>query len=42
LTSAEQQAILDDAGMLHIPLYKTLLFIKIAEAIKGGALNLRQ
>ncbi len=41
LTPAEQQAVLDDAGVLRVPLYKALLFIKIAEALKGGVLNLR-
>ena len=41
LTPAEQHAVLDDAGVLRVPLYKALLFIKIAEALKGGVLNLR-
>ena len=41
LTPAEQHAVLDDAGVLRVPLYKALLFIKTAEALKGGVLNLR-
>ena len=41
LEPPEQQAVLDDSGVIRAPLYKVLLFIKIAEAIKGGALNLR-
>jgi len=41
LTPAEPHAVLDDAGVLRVPLYKALLFIKTAEALKGGVLNLR-
>ncbi len=33
---------LDDAGTIRVSLYKALLFIKIAEALKGSALNLQQ
>jgi hypothetical protein len=31
----EQQAVLDEKGDIRVPLYKVLLFIKIAQAIKG-------
>ena len=41
LKPQEQHAVLDDAGTIRIPLYKALLFIKVAEAIKGGVLNFR-
>jgi TnpA family transposase len=41
LEPQEQQAVLDDAGAVRVSLYKALLFIKIAEALKGGVLNLR-
>lgn len=41
LEPQEQQAVLDDAGAIRVSLYKALLFIKIAEALKGGVLNLR-
>jgi len=40
LEPIEQQAVLDEKGGIHAPLYKVLLFIKIAQAIKGGVLNL--
>jgi hypothetical protein len=40
LEPPEQQAVLDETGAIRVPLYKVLLFIKIAEAIKAGALNL--
>ena len=42
LEPQEQQAVLDDSGALRVSLYKALLFIKIAEALKGSALNLQQ
>ena len=41
LEPQEQQAVLDDAGAIRVSLYKALLFLKIAEALKGGVLNLR-
>jgi TnpA family transposase len=41
LEPPEQQAVLGETGALRVPLYKVLLFIKIAEAIKAGALNLQ-
>lgn len=41
LEPQEQQAVLDDSGTVRVSLYKALLFIKIAEALKGGVLNLR-
>lgn len=42
LEPQEQQAVLNDAGTIRVSLYKALLFSKIAEALKGGVLNLRQ
>jgi TnpA family transposase len=36
-----QHAVLDDSGAIRVSLYKALLFIQIAEALKGGVLNLR-
>jgi TnpA family transposase len=41
LAPQEQQAVLDDAGAIRGSLYKALLFAKIAEAIKGGVLNVQ-
>jgi TnpA family transposase len=41
LDPQEQQAVLDETGAVRVSLYKALLFIKIAEALKGGVLNLR-
>ena len=41
LEPIEQQAVLDEKGAIRAPLYKVLLFIKIANAIKGGVLNLQ-
>jgi TnpA family transposase len=41
LEPQEQQAVLDERGAIRVPLYKVLLFIKIAQAIKGGVLNLQ-
>jgi len=43
LEPIEQQAeaVLDEKGGIRAPLYKVLLFIKIAQAIKGGVLNLQ-
>jgi TnpA family transposase len=41
LEPIEQQAVLDEKGAIRAPLYKVLLFIKIAQAIKGGVLNLQ-
>jgi hypothetical protein len=39
LTDDEQRAVLDESGQLRISLYKALLFLKMADAIKAGALN---
>ncbi len=41
LEPIEQQAVLDEKGDIRPSLYKVLLFIKIAQAIKGGVLNLQ-
>jgi hypothetical protein len=41
LEPIEQQAVLDEKGSIRVSLYKVLLFIKIAQAIKGGVLNLQ-
>ena len=41
LDPIEQQAVLDEKGAIRVSLYKVLLFIKIAQAIKGGVLNLQ-
>jgi hypothetical protein len=41
LEPGEQEAVLNETGDIRVSLYKVLLFIKIAEALKGGALNLR-
>ena len=41
LEPQEQQAVLDEKGAIRVPLYKALLFIKVAFSIKGGVLNLR-
>jgi hypothetical protein len=40
LEPQEQQAVRDENGDLRVSLYKALLFVKIAQAIKGGTLNL--
>jgi len=40
LSASEQAAIFNEAGKFQISLYKVLLFAKIAEAIKGGKINL--
>ena len=37
----EQRLLVDASGKFRVSLYKTLLFIKIAEAIKAGTLNLK-
>src|SRR6185369_5760491 len=41
LDEQEQQVVRDVDGARHVSLYKALLCVKVAEAIKGGALNLR-
>ena len=41
LKPIEKKAILDGNGKFRISLYKSLLFIKMADAIKAGYLNLR-
>ncbi len=42
LPAREQETIFDDKGKLQVSLYKALLFVGIAEAIKAGTLNLRR
>jgi TnpA family transposase len=42
LSAQEQKTIFDDHGKLQVSLYKALLFVGIADAIKAGALNLRR
>ena len=37
----EQRLLIDPSGKFRVSLYKTLLFIKIAEIIKTGALNVK-
>jgi TnpA family transposase len=37
----EQRLLVDPSGKFRVSLYKSLLFIKIAEAIKAGTLNLK-
>jgi len=39
LADDEQRAVLDESGQLRISLYKALLFLKMADAIKAGTLN---
>ena len=41
LKSDEQEALTTDAGIFRISLYKVLLFINVADAIKSGELNLK-
>ena len=41
LTEQEQKTVFDPSGKFRVSLYKALLFLKMAEAIKAGALNLR-
>lgn len=41
LDDLEREAVFDEAGKLRVSLYKALLFEKVADAIKSGALNLR-
>jgi TnpA family transposase len=41
LDDPEQAVVFDDAGKLRVSLYKALLFEKVADAVKSGALNLR-
>lgn len=41
LDEPEQHIVRDASGAIRVSLYKALLFVKVAEAIKGGALNLR-
>lgn len=41
LEPKEKKAIFDDAGKIRVSLYKALLFVKVADAIKAGALNVR-
>jgi len=41
LSPKEAKAIFDDAGKIRVSLYKALLFVHVADAIKAGALNVR-
>jgi hypothetical protein len=41
LEADEQELLFDDDGKLKISLYKVMLFSKISEGIRSGALNLR-
>ena len=41
LEPKEKNVIFDDAGKIRVSLYKALLFVKVADAIKAGALNVR-
>jgi hypothetical protein len=41
LTDEEQQAVVEGTGTFRVSLYKALLFVKMAEAIKAGTLNLK-
>jgi TnpA family transposase len=41
LSDEEQDVLVDASGKFRVSLYKALLFIKIAEAIKAGTLNLK-
>jgi hypothetical protein len=41
LEDYEQRLLMDASGKFRVSLYKTLLFIKITEAIKAGTLNLK-
>lgn len=40
LSAREQKMVFDEAGKFRVSLYKALLFIKIADALKAGTLNL--
>ncbi len=40
LAAQEQRAIFDPSGAIRAPIYKALLFVRIAEALKAGALNM--
>lgn len=40
LSSQEREFLFDDKGKWQVSLYKALLFVKIAEAVKAGTLNL--
>lgn len=40
LSDAEQEHLEDDKGNFRVSLYKALLFLKVAEALKSGALSL--
>jgi Domain of unknown function (DUF4158) len=41
LTPSEREAVIDDEGKFQISLYKALLFIGVADAVKAGTLNLK-
>lgn len=41
LKSSEQEALIDNKGAFRSPLYKALLFIHVADALKSGELNLK-
>ncbi|MBA3768039.1 MAG: DUF4158 domain-containing protein, partial [Acidobacteria bacterium] len=40
LSAREQELVFDEAGKFRVSLYKALLFISIADALKAGTLNL--
>ena len=39
LNNEEQRAVVDESGQLRVSLYKALLFLKMANALKAGTLN---
>lgn len=42
LSAREQKMLFDEKGKFRVSLYKALLFVKIADCLKAGTLNLRQ
>jgi predicted phosphatase len=42
LEESEREALTDEEGKFRVPLYKALLFIRIADAIKSGVLNVER
>lgn len=42
LSALERETLFDDKGRWQVSLYKALLFVRIAEAVKAGTLNLRR
>jgi hypothetical protein len=41
LSEQEQKLLIDGSGKFRVSLYKSLLFVKVAEGIRSGALNLK-